>query len=82
MAIPPGFTDQGLKKALYRLKQSPRAWFKKFSKAILALGYTRNNADHTSFVRKQYEITAIIVYADNIIITGDMEEISKVKRYC
>lgn len=51
-----------LRKALYGLKQSPRVWFKKFSRAILTLGYERSRASHTLFVRTYHGITAIIVY--------------------
>ena len=29
-----------LKKSLYGLKQSPRAWFDRFVKAVVRLGYT------------------------------------------
>ena len=45
MELPPGF-DQGrkvgkvykLRKSLYGLNQSPRAWFKRFTKAIMMHG--------------------------------------------
>ena len=43
MELPPGFEDQlgrgkmcRLKKSLYGLKQSPRAWFKKFTQSMKA----------------------------------------------
>uniref|UniRef100_A0A2N9HKE0 Integrase catalytic domain-containing protein n=1 Tax=Fagus sylvatica TaxID=28930 RepID=A0A2N9HKE0_FAGSY len=43
MAQPPGFESKGeyvchLKKSIYGLKQSPRAWFDKFSKAVVSHG--------------------------------------------
>ncbi|KAL4388179.1 hypothetical protein GQ457_09G023630 [Hibiscus cannabinus] len=38
-----------LNKSLYMLKQSPRAWFDRFSKAILKYGFTQSQADHTLF---------------------------------
>ena len=48
MELPPGFEDQlgrgkmcRLKKSLYGLKQSPRAWFKKFIQLVKSVGYTR-----------------------------------------
>jgi hypothetical protein len=49
MEQPPGFVAQGeyrggvckLKKNLYGLKQSPRAWFGKFSKAVMEFGLQR-----------------------------------------
>jgi hypothetical protein len=46
MEVPPGFNDEQtkgkvyrLKKALYSLKQSPRAWFDRFGKAMISFGY-------------------------------------------
>jgi len=45
MEQPPGYVAQGetkicrLKKAIYRLKQTPRAWFEKFSLAISSIGF-------------------------------------------
>jgi Reverse transcriptase (RNA-dependent DNA polymerase) len=59
MEIPPGFdTNQivgkicRLKKSLYGLKQSPRAWFDGFRKAMIGMGYQQINADHTIFSRQ------------------------------
>lgn len=47
MDIPPGFQNSHnhdkvckLRKSLYGLKQSPRAWFEKFTKAVIKAGYT------------------------------------------
>ena len=60
-----------LKRAMYRLKQSPRAWFGKFTKIMKLLEYRQCNGDHTLFF--QYSsaqgITILIVYVDDIIIT-------------
>jgi hypothetical protein len=46
MEIPPGFDDEKtkgkvcrLKKALYGLMQSPRAWFDEISKAMIFFGF-------------------------------------------
>lgn len=38
-----------LKKVLYRLKQSPRAWFERFRKVIIYFRYQQSNVDHTLF---------------------------------
>ncbi|CAL8175713.1 unnamed protein product [Prunus armeniaca] len=88
MDMPPGIdeTSQGkvcrLRKSLYGLKQSPRAWFGRFSQAMKKYGYRPSQADHTLFLRHSRDgrITIVIVYVDDIIMTGDdIEEISKLK---
>ncbi|RVX16274.1 Retrovirus-related Pol polyprotein from transposon TNT 1-94 [Vitis vinifera] len=42
------------KKSLYGLKQSPRAWFGRFTKSMRAFGYRQSNSDHTLFLKKQH----------------------------
>lgn len=64
-----------LKKALYGLKQSPRAWFGRFTKSMKEFGYSQSNADHTLFIKKhQGKITALIVYVDDMVVTGNDDE--------
>ncbi|RVX15996.1 Copia protein [Vitis vinifera] len=60
MSPPPGFEESfgvgkvcKLKKSLYGLKQSPRAWFERFGKVIKHYGYTQSQADHTMFTNIQ-----------------------------
>ena len=61
-----------LKKSLYRLKQSPRAWFGRFTKSMRSSGYHQSNSDHTLFLKKQHgKITALIVYVDDMVVTGN-----------
>ncbi|KAG8472686.1 hypothetical protein CXB51_034612 [Gossypium anomalum] len=72
-----------LNKSLYGLKQSPRAWFERFSKVILQNGYKQSLADHTLFIKVTYrnKKAILIVYVDDIILTGDdEEEISNLKK--
>ena len=79
MKPPPGFSEtynlkEGcrLKKVLYGLKQSPRAWFGKFTSAMKKFGYTQSNSDHTLFLKKRKDrITCLIIYVDDMVITGD-----------
>ncbi|GKB61484.1 retrovirus-related pol polyprotein from transposon TNT 1-94, partial [Tanacetum coccineum] len=41
-----------LKKALYRLKQAPQAWYDTLSKFLLAQGFSKGVVDPTLFIRK------------------------------
>lgn len=90
MDPPPGILEYSktkmvckLKKALYGLKQSPRAWFGRFTKSMRSFGYKQSNSDHTLFLkRKKGKITALIIYVDDMVVTGDdHEEISKLQKY-
>uniref|UniRef100_A0A2N9EKK0 Integrase catalytic domain-containing protein n=1 Tax=Fagus sylvatica TaxID=28930 RepID=A0A2N9EKK0_FAGSY len=80
MTQPPGFESTGecvchLKKSIYGLKQSPRAWFDKFSKAVVSHGMTRSQADHSVFFKKtRTGIVILVVYVDDIVITGSDKE--------
>ena len=80
MQIPPGYENEStrgkvcrLKKSIYGLKQSPRAWFGKFSQVLKGLGFRQCNGDHTLFFRHfpQGGVVLLIVYVDDIIITGN-----------
>jgi hypothetical protein len=80
MEILPGLEDSSsagkvckLKKALYGLKQSPRAWFERFSRAMQRFGYKQSQVGHTFFIKHSYQgnVTALIVYVDDIVLTGN-----------
>ncbi|KAE8703466.1 NO-associated protein 1 [Hibiscus syriacus] len=83
MKLPPGLKSvEGsnkvckLNKSLYGLKQSPRAWFERFTKVILKNGYKQSLTDHTLFIKvtSTNKKAILIVYVDDIILTGDDEE--------
>ncbi|RVW98483.1 Retrovirus-related Pol polyprotein from transposon RE1 [Vitis vinifera] len=65
-----------LRKSLYGLKQSPRAWFDRLTRVVKKHGFIQCQADYTLFMKhsKKGEMTLFIVYVDDIIITGDDEE--------
>ena len=91
MEQPPSFVGQGesglvckLRRSLYGLKQSPRAWFSRFSSVVQVFGMIRSIADHSIF----YHHTSagyciyLIVYVDDIVITGnDQDGIQKLKQH-
>ena len=88
MDLPPGYeaSTRGrfvckLNKSLYGLKQSPRAWFGRFSQAMRRFGYKQSNSDHTLFLKRcEGKLTALIIYVDDMIITGDnSEEVERLK---
>ena len=56
MEQPPCFVAQGesglvcrLRRSLYGLKQSPRAWFDRFSYVVQEFGMLRSTTDHSVF---------------------------------
>ena len=88
MEVPAGYTGSiktkivcKLERALYGIKQSTQAWFGRFSLAMRKYGYRQSNSDYTLFLKhRQSKVTALIVYVDDMIITGDdAEEISRLQ---
>lgn len=64
-----------LRKSLYGLKQSPYAWFGKFRSAMVGMGHQQIIADHTVFFQHHRgHITMLVVYVEDMIITGDVED--------
>lgn len=72
-----------LRKTLYGLKQSSRAWFERFSGSLKKIGYIQSQTDHTLFVKHRMKgTTTVIVYEDDIVITGDdPREVTRLKSY-
>ena len=57
-----------LKKALYDLKQAPKAWFDRFTQYLISHGFTRGQADQTLFIKRENgELIVAQVYVDDII---------------
>ena len=71
-------------KSLYELKQSPWAWFGRFMRAMVKRDYRQSLSDHTLFIKHSHQgkITALIVYVDDVVVSGDdQEEIIGLKAY-
>jgi Reverse transcriptase (RNA-dependent DNA polymerase) len=79
MTQPPGFIDKTnpthvcrLQKALYGLRQSPRAWYHKLKDMLLAFGFHSSTSDPSLFIfRRTSDIVFLLVYVDDIILTGN-----------
>ena len=68
--IDPHFPDHMLylKKALYRLKQAPRAWYDRLTQYLVSYGFIKGKADQTLFIKKEDgELIVAQVYIDDII---------------
>ncbi|GKC75049.1 retrovirus-related pol polyprotein from transposon TNT 1-94 [Tanacetum coccineum] len=80
---PDGFVDQDnlnhvykLKKALYRLKQAPRAWYDLFSKFLISQEFSKGTVDPTLFIRRQgKDILMVQIYVGDIIFTSTTPEL-------
>ena len=88
LSQPPGFVAQGeigkvcrLRKSLYGLKQSLRAWFGKLSQAVEKFGFQKSKSNNFVFYRNSSSgIILLVVYVDDIVITGsDSSRISSLK---
>lgn len=81
MSQPPGFTDQAfpshickLHKAIYGLRQAPRAWYMELTNFLLGVGFKRSVATTWTTLCLFHIIPLpplyLIVYVDDIIVTG------------
>jgi hypothetical protein len=83
---PAGFVVEGmqhkvlrLKKALYGLRQAPRAWNAKLNDSLLSLGFQKSAAELGVYTRGTGKDRLILgVYVDDLVITG-YDEIAKFK---
>jgi histone deacetylase 1/2 len=78
MQQPPGFEDAQypshmckLQRAIYELKQSPRAWYARLSTHLHELGFVSSKADTSMFIFNHDGISIfMLVYVDDIVIAG------------
>jgi hypothetical protein len=75
---PTGFIIDGakhkvlqLKKALYGLRQAPRAWNAKLDSSLLSLGFQKSTGKHGMYMRGAGDKRLIVgVHVDDLVITG------------
>ncbi|GAU45313.1 hypothetical protein TSUD_300420 [Trifolium subterraneum] len=65
-----------LRKALYGLRQAPRAWYIKLESYFTAESFEKCSHEHTLFVRNddQGNILIVSVYVDDLIYTGNNQQ--------
>ena len=64
-----------LKKALYKLKQAPRAWYDQLTQDLVSYDFTRGQANQTLFIKKENgELIVAQVYVDDIIFGSTKDE--------
>ena len=71
-----------LKKSLYRLKQSPRQWYKRFDDFMLEHDFLRNQYDSCVYFKwlPNGSFVYLFIYVDDMLIASkDMSEINKIK---
>lgn len=82
---PDGFVIKGkehlvyrLIKALYGLRQAPRAWYSKLSKSLKSLEFQRCPYEHAVYTKKIGDENLIIgVYVDDLLVTGTSVSVIK-----
>lgn len=78
IAQPPGFKHKQhpqhvckLNKALYRLKQAPRAWYDRFNSFLISKGFLSSQADPSLFaLNSDGALIILLLYVDDMLVTG------------
>ncbi|WP_251363028.1 reverse transcriptase domain-containing protein, partial [Escherichia coli] len=82
---PPGFEDNNhpdhvykLTKALYGLRQAPRAWYERLSTFLIAKKFQKGKVDTTLFIKHvKNDILIVQIYVDDIIFGSTNENLCK-----
>ena len=55
------------------MKQSPKAWFDRFTTFVKSQGYAQGDFDHTLFTKRSESkiIVVLIAYVNDIVLSGD-----------
>ena len=89
MEQPEGFRVTGMKnlvcrlnKSLYRLKQAPRQWYKKFDSSMADHNFKETMNDHCVFMKRyaSSDFLILLLYVDDMLIVGhDHKKIAALK---
>lgn len=79
---PQGFVIHGkeshvckLKKALYELKQAPKAWYARIDSYLMSLGFTKCNVNPNIYYKVEAGFPLILVlYVDDMFLVGGQED--------
>jgi hypothetical protein len=68
-----------LNKAIYGLKQVPRAWYSRLSSKLLQLGFWASKADTSLFIfhRGSIQIFLLIYVDDSIVVSSSAPTVDK-----
>jgi hypothetical protein len=70
-----------LNKALYRLKQAPRAWYGRIDNFLTRLGFTKNKEDSNPYFKvMNNELVIFLLYVDELFLTGEENIITECKK--
>jgi len=80
---PKGFVKLGvedkffkLKKALYCLKQAPKAWYSTIDDFLLKKGFIKSPSELTLYVRvKNHDVLIVSLYVDDLLVTRSKFEL-------
>ena len=64
-----------LNKALYGIKQAPRAWYSRINSYMIKNGFCRSSIEPTLYTKanEHGQILNVFLYVDDMILTGDLE---------
>ena len=61
-----------LKRVLYVLKKTPRAWYTRIDSYFTGLGFTKSEVDEDLYhIMLEGKLLIIVLYVDDLILTGD-----------
>jgi hypothetical protein len=70
-----------LKKALYGLRQAPRAWYGRIDSFLTSLGFTKSKADSNLYFKiMDNEPVILLLYVDDLFLTGEEKLIVEYKQ--